>query len=64
MSNEQVFCGAEKCSNKCPAYDGSDFNIWCKIITAKINAEKAKDKAYKKIEDYYSCKIENDKISR
>ena len=58
MANEQVFCGAEKCSNLCPAYRSSDFSgVICKIVKAKIEAEKAKMKAYAKMEEYYSLKI-------
>ena len=60
MAKEQVFCGAEKCSNRCPAYDGSDFSfVFCKIVKAKIEAEKAKMKAYEKMTEYYSLKITN-----
>lgn len=62
MSEEQVFCGAKKCSHKCPAYDGDDFSgIFCKIIKAKIMADEAKEEAYEKMKEYYSLKIEGDK---
>lgn len=59
MANEQVFCGAEECSNRCPAYDGSSYSIFCKIVKAKIEAERAKKEAYAKMEEYYSLKITN-----
>lgn len=60
MINEQVFCGAEKCSSNCPAYDGSGFNsVRCKIISAQVKAENAKKEAYEKMKEYYSLKITN-----
>jgi hypothetical protein len=60
VANEQVFCGAKKCSNLCPAYRSSDFSgVICKIVKAKIEGEKAKVEAYKKMTEYYSLKITN-----
>ena len=60
MGEEQVFCGAKKCSNLCPAYIGSGFGgVLCRIVNAKIKTEEAKVKAYAKMEEYYSLKITN-----
>lgn len=59
---EEVFCGAEKCSVNCPAY-GDDYGSGhsCKLVNAKIKAIEAEEKAYEKMEEYYSLKIEGDK---
>ena len=60
MGEERVFCGAGKCSSKCPAYDGDDFDsIFCRIVKAEIEAKEAEKKAYEKMEEYYSLKITN-----
>ena len=59
MANEQVFCGAEKCSSRCPAYDGSSYSVFCKIVSVQIKAENAKKEAYEKMKEYYSLKITN-----
>lgn len=52
---EQVFCGAEKCSRSCPAYD-SDPDVWCRLARAKIHAEDEKKKAYEAMKNYYLLK--------
>lgn len=63
MAKVQVFCGAETCSDKCPAHDSNDFSfIFCKIIKAKLEAEESKQKAYEKMKEYWCLKIEGEKI--
>lgn len=62
MSKKQVFCGAEECNSSCPAYGyGSNWNLGCKLIEAKLSSEYAKKEAYEKMKEYYSLKIEGDK---
>lgn len=43
-----MFCNADKCDNKCPAYvyNYDDERTQCKIINAQLDAEEAKKLAY------------------
>ena len=59
MTKEQVFCGAEKCSPSCPAYNVDGFSLveTCEIVNSKIQANEAKTQAYTAMKEYYNSKI-------
>jgi len=49
-----MFCNAEKCTMKCPAYIGLDFGETnCEIINAMLKSEEAKKKAYRSMKVYW-----------
>jgi len=51
-----MFCGADKCEPKCPAYVGMSDNTNCQIINAMLETEKAKRKAYQAMESHWKDK--------
>ena len=52
-----MFCGADNCEPKCPAYvDTGDETTNCVIINAMLRSEEAKAKAYRAMESHWKDK--------